>query len=107
MTIDKKSYVPVYIQISNLILEMIENNRLKEGELIPSENQLVQDLEVSRMTIRQAINNLVSNGYLEKKRGRGTFVKKQDLDRIEISLDVFENFTQQIRRIGKEPRSTG
>ena len=84
---------------------MIENNKLKEGDLIPSENQLVQELGVSRMTVRQAINNLVSNGYLEKKRGRGTFVKKQDLDRVEISLNVFENFTQSIRRIGKKPHS--
>ncbi len=105
MVIDKKSYVPLYIQISNLILEMIENNKLKEGDLISSENQLVQELGVSRMTVRQAINNLVSNGYLEKKRGIGTFVKKQDLDRIEISLNIFENFTSQIRRIGKKPHS--
>ena len=105
MNIDKTSYVPMYIQIRKQILEMIENKKLKEGDPILSENQLVRELGVSRMTIRQAINNLVSNGYLEKKRGIGTFLKKQDLDRIEISLNIFENFTQQIRRIGKEPSS--
>lgn len=55
--------------------QLIEDGEWKPGDKIPSENELCDKFEVSRMTIRQAINNLVEQGYLYRKRGIGTFVQ--------------------------------
>lgn len=57
------------------IMEMITvRQRFKPGDKLPNENELSEELGVSRTTLREAVNNLVAQNVLEKKRGRGTFV---------------------------------
>lgn len=68
---DKK---PFYLQIRNDIKEKIENKFWKEGELIPTEMELVKSYSVSRVTIRSAISYLVKEGYLQRVAGFGTTV---------------------------------
>ena len=75
MNIDKYSPFPIYYQIQEWVKQLIEDGEWKPGDKIPSENELCDKFEVSRMTIRQAINNLVEQGYLYRKRGIGTFVQ--------------------------------
>lgn len=57
------------------IMEMITiQNRFKAGDKLPNENELSEELNVSRTTLREAVNNLVAQNVLEKKRGCGTYV---------------------------------
>ncbi|MGL4387996.1 MAG: GntR family transcriptional regulator [Brevinema sp.] len=72
--IDKNSYIPAYIQIKEHFLHMIQNHELKPGDQIPPENDIVQVSGLSRMTVRQGIQQLVQQGYLRAQRGLGTFV---------------------------------
>jgi GntR family transcriptional regulator len=77
--IDRDSPLPYYFQLKLILLEKIRTNEWSPGSLIPSEHELEAQYEVSRTTIRQALSALVSEGYLVRKRGRGTFVTKQDV----------------------------
>jgi len=63
-----------YITVKNHILDGIRQHRWLEGERVSSENDLVKDCEVSRMTARRAIKELTSDGVLYSKQGQGTFV---------------------------------
>ena len=74
---DKKLYTPKYVQIEDHIISEIRNGRLKTGDRIPSEAELVRMFGVSRITVRRAIDELVEEGYLEKKQGKGTFVTQK------------------------------
>jgi len=66
--------IPVYYQLKKIIREKIEIGELKIGEKIISENKLSEIYQISRMTVRQAIKELVGEGLLYRDKGRGTFV---------------------------------
>ena len=68
---------PLYQQVKNLIVRRIESGHWSPGTKIPSENELVDSLGISRMTINRAIRELSAEGHLIRKRGAGTFVKVQ------------------------------
>jgi GntR family transcriptional regulator len=67
---------PLYIQIQEYIAELILSGKLPPGTKLPSEREFSQELEVSRMTIRRSITELVNEGILERQHGSGTFVSK-------------------------------
>ena len=56
MKLDKHSSIPLYAQLRELIVERIQDNSYKQGERIPSEMQLCEELDLSRPTVRQAIS---------------------------------------------------
>ena len=58
---------PVYIQIHNQLRENIENDKWRVGQKIPAERELASQFNVSRMTLRQAIQALVDEGILERR----------------------------------------
>jgi len=64
-----------YSQVGNSIIEKIEDGTYKTGSSIPSERELIESFGVSRITIRKAIDELVSKGFLTKVQGKGTYVK--------------------------------
>ena len=66
--------LPAYYQIKQTIKNWILNKEFNPGEKIPSENELGEKFNVSRLTVRQAISQLVQEGFLISKRGEGTFV---------------------------------
>lgn len=74
--VDKKLEVPLYIQLSNIIREMIEVGELKEGECLMSERDICELQEISRMSVNKAIEKLVHEGRLVRYQGKGTFVAK-------------------------------
>ncbi len=74
MKLDRHSSIPLYAQLRELIVERIHNGDYSQGERIPSEMQLCEELDLSRPTVRQAIAELVSDGILEIRKGRGTYV---------------------------------
>lgn len=72
--IDKNSPIPVYFQLKEDIQRKITKGVWKVGQCIDSERELSQTYGVSRMTIRQALGELVQEGVLLREKGKGTFV---------------------------------
>ena len=92
ISLDKSIPVPLYYQLKNQILSLIESARLKEGELLPPENELCRILNVSRPTIRQAFTELVNEGYLNRYKGKGTFISVPKVnDRFFSKLETFHD----------------
>ena len=71
-----KKGVPLYIQLKDKLLKDIKEN-YKAGDLIPAEVKIEKQYEVSRITVRKAIEELEKANIVLKKQGRGTFVKEQ------------------------------
>ena len=70
--------LPVYYQIKQTIKNWILNKEFNPGGKIPSENELAEKFNVSRLTVRQAISQLVQEGFLISRRGDGTFVTNNE-----------------------------
>jgi GntR family transcriptional regulator len=100
--LDKHSPVPLYYQLMNIIEELINTGTYKPGELIPSENQLCKQYEISRTTVRQAIQELVNSGKLVRTQGRGTFVNTARFEKPTYRLS---GFTQDMKELGLVPNS--
>jgi GntR family transcriptional regulator len=66
--------VPLYHQIEQLIRHRVAKNQYPPGSQIPSEHELCRELKVSRITVREALRELVREGLLAKVQGKGTFV---------------------------------
>jgi GntR family transcriptional regulator len=73
-TIDRFNQEKLYIQLTRIFLEEIKSGKWQLNQRIPSEEELCNNYGVSKITVRQAVNNLVSDGYLMKLQGKGTFV---------------------------------
>lgn len=65
---------PRYQQLKDYVTERISNGELKPGDRVPSENELVEAMQVSRMTANRALRELTDEGVVERVAGRGTFV---------------------------------
>lgn len=75
--IDRKSGIPIYIQVKGQIMDEIKNGNLKIGTKMPTERELSQKLNTSRNTISSAYNLLEQEGVLVSYQGRGTFVAEE------------------------------
>jgi DNA-binding GntR family transcriptional regulator len=91
--INKYSNVPLYFQLKNLIIAKIESGEYGEESKIPSEQELCEAYDISRPTVRQAINELTNSGILYKKKGKGTFVAKS---KSTIDIKSYTGFTDSI-----------
>lgn len=81
------SSLPLYAQLREILRKAIENGVWKVGEAIPAEQELVKEYQVARSTVRQAIMDLVNEGLLYRKQGKGTFVcRNRRLDAMEPLL---------------------
>ena len=101
MKLDDNSPIPLYYQLENIIKKRIEEGIYKVDEKIPSERKLSEELDISRMTISKAINNLVEEGVLYRKRGKGTFVSKNKID----FFPGLMGFTEIMENKGMKPTS--
>ncbi|MBW2058312.1 MAG: GntR family transcriptional regulator [Deltaproteobacteria bacterium] len=100
--IDRSSPIPLYYQIAEAILEIVEKDHLKPNDQIPSEEQLGQIFGVSKMTVRQALAKLVRDGLLERRQGFGTFVAEKKIERKATRL---VSFFEDIQKKGMVPGS--
>lgn len=68
--------IPRYYQIENHVKSLVTSGKIKPGEKLPSEECLAESWDLNRLTVNKAICNLVNEGFLYRKKGRGTFAKK-------------------------------
>lgn len=74
MAIDRKSHLPFYVQLEEILRATIERGQLKPGERLPGELELCQTYDVSRTVVRQALKDLTDQGLIVRDRGKGTFI---------------------------------
>ncbi len=98
MYIDKKSPIPVYYQLKKIILAKIENGEFDTDHPIPSERDFGEILGISRMTVRQALSQLVNEGVLYREKGKGTFIAKSKIEQRNIM-----SFSEMVRNKGMVP----
>ncbi|WP_413375907.1 GntR family transcriptional regulator [Alkalihalobacillus sp. 1P02AB] len=90
------SPILLYEEIKAGIREMIKKNNLKSGHKLPNESELCEFFNVSRITIRRAIKELINEGIIEVIRGKGTFVKASKKD---LHLLNLKGFTEGLSTI--------
>ncbi|MGH2405656.1 MAG: GntR family transcriptional regulator [bacterium] len=92
--------VPVYLQIADRLRSQIEVGALKPGERLPPERALSETVGVNRMTLRQALSTLETEGHLDRRQGAGTFVARPKIERHAGRLVPF---SRGMRRRGYRP----
>lgn len=90
---------PIYKKIESYIKNLIQTKSLKPGELIPSEKQLSEEFNVTRMTVRSALNNLVKDGYITRQRGIGSIVLA---NKVYDNISAVSGFTEEMESKGYE-----
>lgn len=88
----KKVRIPSYISLYNSLYDDIVNGVYETGGLLPSENVLAEKYQVSRNTLRQALAILEQDGYIQKRRGKGTYIS---YDREKKKRDRIYNFLKE------------
>lgn len=97
LVLDKNSKVPLYKQLKKSLLEYIDEN-LDEGDVLPVESEIEKKYQVSRITVRKTIEELVQDGVVSKQQGRGTFVNSR---KIVQKAGTITSFTEEMRLQGK------
>jgi len=99
--LDEASTLPLYQQLQRKLRLAIENRVLGADDALPPERDLAEELNVSRITVRKAIDGLVEEGLLIRKQGSGTFVT----NRVEKNFAKLTSFSEDMRARGRKPRS--
>lgn len=102
MKIDHTSSKPLHIQAEEVLRKLIDKEEYKNGKLLPNEVELSEQLNISRNTLRQAINKLVFEGLLIRKKGYGTKVAKKG---IVGGVKNWLSFSQEMKMLGIEVRN--
>lgn len=92
---------PLYQQLHRALRQAIADNRLATDEALPPERDIAQDLGISRITVRKAIDALVGEGLVVRRQGAGTFVAA----RIEKSFSKLSSFSEDMASRGRVARS--
>ncbi|WP_028562833.1 GntR family transcriptional regulator [Paenibacillus pinihumi] len=100
-TLNKEVPIPYYYQLKEILLDYITNHHPDRNVPIPAEVDISAHFNVSRPTVRQAINELVVEGYLVRQKGKGTFVMKPKIS--QAFLQNLESFNNEMTKKGLEP----
>jgi GntR family transcriptional regulator len=90
----------LYLRVETVLASEIADGTLKVDDQLPTEDSLITRFEVSRITVRRAIQNLVSRGLVEIRRGKGTFVAAPKLTQ---ELTELSGFVEDMRAVGRKP----
>ena len=90
--------LPLYCKLADIIEEKIDSGVWKKGMMIPSERELCKQYDMSRITVRNAIDGLVRQGKLEKIQGKGTFVQGKSIIQ---NLGNVYSFSREMEKQGK------
>jgi GntR family transcriptional regulator len=99
--LDPQSYTPLYVQLFQIMRDKIEAGTYQPGQQLPSERELIETYEVSRITATAAIQKLVHSGLAYRIRGKGSFVARPKIR----GLSSFGSFSDDIRARGMVPSS--
>lgn len=99
--LDPSSQQPLYQQLQRSLREAIEKRLINVDEALPAERQLAEELQVSRITVRKAIEGLVDDGLLVRRQGAGNFVSA----RVEKNFAKLTSFSEDMRARGRTPSS--
>jgi len=100
--LDESNSLPLYQQLQRALRQAIETRVLGPDDALPPERDLATEFKVSRITVRKAIDGLVSEGLLVRRQGSGTFVSA----RVEKNFSKLTSFSEDMRARGRTPRST-
>jgi GntR family transcriptional regulator len=103
LSISRGSPVPLHHQLRNMLQDQIERGTLRPGQQIPHERQYAEHLGISLAPVRQALLDLVRQGYLLRVRGKGTFVRD---DKVIEKINLLGSFTDSLRSQGLAPSFT-
>lgn len=90
----------LHAYIKEELLERIKSNKYKKGEKIPTEHDLCEEFNVSRTTVRAALNQLTLEGYLDRQQGKGTYVADQKVS--QTLSHTIKRYKDQVAVQGKE-----
>jgi GntR family transcriptional regulator len=103
LSISRGSPVPLHHQLRHMLQGQIERGTLRPGQQIPHERQYAEHLGISLAPVRQALLELVRQGYLLRVRGKGTFVRD---DKVVEKINLLGSFTDSLRGQGLAPAFT-
>jgi GntR family transcriptional regulator len=103
MIIDRRSHLPLYVQLKDKLLENIRKGTWGQGEQLPTEEEIQKEFNISRTTVRQALRELELEGLIERQAGRGTFVSQPKIQEgtQAFNLDVLEMGEQGLHLVWK------
>ncbi|MDX1621932.1 MAG: GntR family transcriptional regulator [Nitriliruptorales bacterium] len=99
----KSDPLPYYAQLARILREEIEQGRWEPGDLLPSEAKLCETYGISRTAVRQALDELVDEGLVQKEKGRGTFVSQPKV--ADFVVQELRGFFEEMTRRGEEVRT--
>jgi len=99
--LNPKSSQPLYLQLERALREALDKRILNPDDALPAERDLANELDVSRITVRKAIERLVNEGLLVRRRGSGNFVAA----RVEKNFSKLTSFSEDMRARGRNPHS--
>jgi GntR family transcriptional regulator len=102
VSLQHESATPLYIQIKTLLENQIESGAFRVGARLPSERELAERYNVSRMTARQALRELAQEGLTHTRVGKGTFVSAP---KINHELRALTSFSEDVQQRGLQPSS--
>jgi GntR family transcriptional regulator len=100
--LDAHDQGPLYRQLQRVLREAISNRVLGPDDALPAEREFADELGVSRITVRKALDGLVAEGLLIRRQGAGTFVAA----RVEKNFSKLSSFTEDMISRGRVPHST-
>jgi GntR family transcriptional regulator len=98
--VSRDNPIPLYFQVSQIIENEIKEGTYKPGDLFSTEEELQKRLNVSRSTIRKAIDDLKKRGWLIQQVGKGTFIGSYHLNK---TKSLLLSLTEELREKGMEP----
>ncbi len=99
LALDAAAPTPLYLQLAGKLGDEIRAGHWRPGEALPAERQLCEKLQISRVTLRQAVDALVEQGLVNRRQGAGTFVTSH----IQHQLSGLTSFSETLRVKGYEP----
>ncbi len=90
-----KGALPLYSQLEQILRKKIEHGEYCKGDFLPTEKQIMEEYDTSRMTVRQALAELAKDNYIKSRRGIGTEVIYEKID--EHMQNVI-SFTEEMKR---------
>lgn len=100
--IDKNLHLPIYFQVKTSILEKIKKDIYKVGFQLPTDMEFCDIYNVSRITVRRALQELESDGYIQRIQGKGSYVRVKE---IKQNISRFYSFTNELVNMGYKPSS--